>query len=176
MQDLIQQASSANIAATTKSLFQKLQSIDAIKVAKKPKGLKATLRPYQEQGLSWLQFLDEIASGGVLADDMGLGKTIQTIALLLAIKQEKKAEPLRALIVAPTSVVTNWVREIERFGPSLTTALWHGAGRKEQMMQRCVGQHHPEIVVTRRHVGELNLGESKYDGPRRRSHQPLRVG
>src|SRR4029078_7804419 len=112
--------------------FQKLQSIDEIKVAKKPKGLKATLRPYQEQGLSWLQFLDEIASGGVLADDMGLGKTIQTIALLLAIKQEKKAEPLRALIVAPTSVVTNWVREIERFGPSLTTALWHGAGRKQQ--------------------------------------------
>ena len=58
--------------------------------------------------------MDEIASGGVLADDMGLGKTVQTIALLLAIKQEKKAEPLRALIVAPTSVVTNWVREIER--------------------------------------------------------------
>jgi superfamily II DNA or RNA helicase len=135
VQDLIQQASSANIAASTKSLFQKLQSIDEIKVAKKPKGLKATLRPYQEQGLSWLQFLDEIASGGVLADDMGLGKTVQTIALLLAIKQEKKAEPLRALIVAPTSVVTNWVREIERFGPSLTTALWHGAGRKEQMSE-----------------------------------------
>jgi SNF2 family DNA or RNA helicase len=63
---------------------------------------------------------------------MGLGKTIETIALLLSLKAEKKEEPLRALIVAPTSVVTNWVREIERFGPALTTALWHGAGRKEQ--------------------------------------------
>jgi superfamily II DNA or RNA helicase len=132
VQELLQHAASSTVAASTKELFQKLQSIDEIKPAKKPKGLKATLRPYQEQGLSWLRFIHEIGSGGVLADDMGLGKTIETIALLLSLKQEKKEEPLRALIVAPTSVVTNWVREIERFGPALTTALWHGAGRKEQ--------------------------------------------
>src|SRR5690606_353431 len=82
------------------------------------------------QGLSWLQFIDELGSGGVLADDMGLGKTVQTIALLLSVKQSNKK--LAALIVAPTSVVGNWVREIERFAPTLSTALWHGAGRKEQ--------------------------------------------
>jgi superfamily II DNA or RNA helicase len=132
VQELLQHATSSTVAAATKELFQKLQSIDEIKPVKKPKGLKATLRPYQEQGLSWLRFIHEIGSGGVLADDMGLGKTIETIALLLSLKAEKKEEPLRALIVAPTSVVTNWVREIERFGPALTTALWHGAGRKEQ--------------------------------------------
>ena len=83
--------------------------------------------------MSWLQFVHELGSGGVLADDMGLGKTVQTIALLLHLKQEKKTKALKALIVAPTSVVTNWVREIERFGPTLTTALWHGAGRREQI-------------------------------------------
>jgi SNF2 family DNA or RNA helicase len=132
VQELLEHASSSQVAAATKELFQKLQSIDQIKPAKKPKGLKTTLRPYQEQGLSWLRFIHEIGSGGVLADDMGLGKTIETIALLLSLKQEKKEDALRALIVAPTSVVTNWVREIERFGPALTTALWHGAGRKEQ--------------------------------------------
>jgi SNF2 family DNA or RNA helicase len=67
---------------------------------------------------------------------MGLGKTVQTIALLLLVKQELgKDEDLRVLIVAPTSVVSNWVREIERFGKSLTTALWHGAGRKEQQKE-----------------------------------------
>jgi hypothetical protein len=77
--------------------------------------LKATLRPYQESGLSWLKFIHDLGSGGVLADDMGLGKTVQTIALLLAIKQEEKK--LRALIVAPTSVVTNWERELARFSP-----------------------------------------------------------
>ncbi|HEY2406785.1 MAG TPA: SNF2-related protein [Polyangiaceae bacterium] len=133
VQELLQQASSSSVAASTKQLFERLASIDEIKAAKKPKGLKATLRPYQEQGLAWLTFLHELKSGGVLADDMGLGKTVQTIALLLALKQEKKTKPLRALIVAPTSVVTNWVREIERFGPTLTTALWHGSGRREQV-------------------------------------------
>ncbi len=130
VQELLDQADQAVVGATTKGLFKKLSSIDEIKKAKKPRALKATLRPYQEQGLSWLRFVDEIGSGGVLADDMGLGKTIQTIALLLSIKQDQKS--LSALIVAPTSVVGNWVREIARFGPTLTTALWHGAGRKEQ--------------------------------------------
>jgi superfamily II DNA or RNA helicase len=132
VQELLQQVNTAVVAATAKQLFEKLATIDDIKGVKKPRGLKATLRPYQEQGLAWLRFIHEIGSGGVLADDMGLGKTVQTIALLLSLKQEKKTAPLRTLIVAPTSVVSNWQREIERFGPSLTTALWHGAGRKEQ--------------------------------------------
>ena len=131
VQELLDQADESVVSAATKQLFARLASIDNIKPAKKPKNLKATLRPYQEQGLSWLRFIHEIGSGGVLADDMGLGKTIQTLALLLLLKQESKEQPLCALIVAPTSVVGNWQREIERFSPSLTTALWHGAGRKE---------------------------------------------
>jgi SNF2 family DNA or RNA helicase len=131
VQELLQVADSSNVSSQTKDLFEKLANISEIAKAKKPRGLKATLRPYQEQGLSWLRFIHDIGSGGVLADDMGLGKTIQTIALLLGLKQEKEA--VCALIVAPTSVVTNWIREIEKFAPTLTTALWHGAGRKEQI-------------------------------------------
>jgi superfamily II DNA or RNA helicase len=130
IQELLQQADTAAVSAQTKELFSKLANIDEIGKAKKPRALKATLRPYQEQGLSWLRFIHDIGSGGVLADDMGLGKTIQTLALLLGLRQDK--EEVRALIVAPTSVVTNWIREIERFAPTLTTALWHGAGRKDQ--------------------------------------------
>jgi len=130
IKELLDQAEQSTISAGTKALFKRLEDIDEIKKAKKPRSLKATLRPYQEQGLSWLRFLDELGSGGVLADDMGLGKTIQTIALLLSVKQDTKK--LSALIVAPTSVVGNWLREIERFSPTLTTALWHGAGRREQ--------------------------------------------
>jgi superfamily II DNA or RNA helicase len=128
--ELLQHAESSTIATSARSLFKKLSNVDEIKAVKKPRSLKAVLRPYQEQGLAWLKFIHDLGSGGVLADDMGLGKTIQTIALFLAIKQEKKS--VRALIVAPTSVVTNWIREIERFAPSLTTSLWHGAGRREQ--------------------------------------------
>src|SRR5690606_28531524 len=128
IKELLDHAAAATISASTKELFKRLEDIDEIKRAKKPRALKATLRPYQEQGLSWLRFLHEIGSGGVLADDMGLGKTIQTIALLLSVKQD--AKKLCALIVAPTSVVGNWAREIERFAPTLTTALWHGSGRR----------------------------------------------
>ncbi len=131
IQELLEHADKAATTAGVKQLFARLSDIDEIKAAKKPRGLKAVLRPYQEQGLSWLRFIHEIGSGGVLADDMGLGKTIQTIALLLSLKQEQKTAPLRSLIVAPTSVVTNWEREIDRFGPSLTVALWHGAARRE---------------------------------------------
>ncbi len=130
LQELLQQASGTNVSADARKLFQKLGSIEEIEVTKKPKTLKATLRPYQDSGLSWLKFIHDIASGGVLADDMGLGKTVQTIALLLAVKQEEKS--IRALIVAPTSVVTNWERELARFAPSLSVALWHGVSRKDQ--------------------------------------------
>jgi len=130
LQELLGHAGEASVPNGTRELFKKLQSIEEIEAVKKPRGLKATLRPYQEQGLSWLKFIHDIGSGGVLADDMGLGKTLETIALLLAVKQEEK--DVKALIVAPTSVVTNWVREIERFAPTLTVALWHGQQRREQ--------------------------------------------
>lgn len=132
VQELLQQADVQSVAATTKALFKKLADLSEIKKIRKPRGLKATLRPYQEEGLSWLRFLHDIGSGGVLADDMGLGKTIQTIALLLSLHASKDTGPIRALIVAPTSVVSNWHREIEKFAPTLKVALWHGSARKEQ--------------------------------------------
>ena len=127
----------SSVTGDAKELFKKLRDIDEIKGAKKPRNLKAQLRPYQEQGFQWLWFLHEIGSGGVLADDMGLGKTVQTLALLLAVKSEDakiegKRKPFKALIVAPTSVVTNWLREMDKFAPSLRHALWHGAERKER--------------------------------------------
>ncbi|MDP9033727.1 MAG: DEAD/DEAH box helicase [Myxococcota bacterium] len=137
IEDLLSQVSRSNISGDTKELLKKLKDIDEIKGARKPRNLKAQLRPYQEQGFQWLWFLHEIGSGGVLADDMGLGKTVQTLALLLAVKNEDakiegKRKPFKVLIVAPTSVVTNWLREMDKFAPSLRHALWHGAERRER--------------------------------------------
>ena len=143
IQELLGHVGKASVEASAKDLFKKLRDIDEIKGAKKPTKLKANLRPYQEAGYHWLLFLHEIASGGVLADDMGLGKTLQTITLLLAVKAQdekdaKTAEkgdkkpPFKVLIVAPTSVVTNWLLEMNKFAPSLKHALWHGAERKER--------------------------------------------
>jgi superfamily II DNA or RNA helicase len=137
IEDLLAQVGRSNVSGDAKEIFKKLKDIDEIKGTRKPRNLKAQLRPYQEQGFHWLWFLHEIGSGGVLADDMGLGKTVQTLALLLAVKAEDaksegKRKPFKVLIVAPTSVVTNWLREMDKFAPSLRHALWHGAERKER--------------------------------------------
>jgi superfamily II DNA or RNA helicase len=137
IEDLLAQVGRSAVSGDARELFKKLKDIDEIKGARKPRNLKAQLRPYQEQGFHWLWFLHEIGSGGVLADDMGLGKTVQTLALLLAVKSEDakiegKRKPFKALIVAPTSVVTNWLREMDKFAPSLRHALWHGAERRER--------------------------------------------
>jgi hypothetical protein len=134
IQELLDQVGKSNVSDGAKDLFKKLRDIDEIKGIKKPRNLKASLRPYQEQGLQWLWFLHEIGAGGVLADDMGLGKTLQTIGCMLAVKaaDEKADKTFKALIVAPTSVVTNWLREMDKFAPSLKHALWHGGDRKER--------------------------------------------
>ena len=93
-----------------------------------PSTLVGTLRPYQERGLSWLSFLRTYGFGSCLADDMGLGKTVQALAFLLREKDEGRL-PGPALLVCPTSVVGNWVKEAERFSPSLRVMIHHGTGR-----------------------------------------------
>jgi superfamily II DNA or RNA helicase len=93
-----------------------------------PVGLCAELRPYQLDGLKWLQNLRARGVGGVLADDMGLGKTLQTIAHLLLEKEEGRLDK-PALIVAPTSLVANWQREITKFAPDLRVLVFHGTER-----------------------------------------------
>lgn len=93
-----------------------------------PAEFGAALRPYQQTGLDWLQALDGAGFGGLLADDMGLGKTVQTLAHLMVLKSAGRLDK-PALIVAPTSVLPNWMAEIERFAPTLTVALLHGSDR-----------------------------------------------
>ena len=105
------------------------------KIGKRPPpvGLKAELRPYQQEGYQWLAFLYEHRFGACLADDMGLGKTIQAIALLGAIKEKKAgcaaSAPLPSLIVMPPSLVFNWEQEIERFYPDLKVYVYRGKDR-----------------------------------------------
>jgi hypothetical protein len=96
-----------------------------------PPGLNATLRHYQESGLSWLWFLHKHGLSGILADDMGLGKTIQSLSLLQKVANEEGRKP--SLVVAPTSVLANWEREAERFTPGLKVVVWHGQDRKERV-------------------------------------------
>ncbi len=108
-----------------------------------PKGLRATLRPYQCEGVAWLEEACERGNGVILADDMGLGKTLQTITHLLLQKERGRLD-LPVLIVCPTSLVGNWQREIAQFAPSLRTALWHGAKRAKQRPELAMA----DVIIT----------------------------
>ncbi|MFO0563913.1 MAG: SNF2-related protein [Polyangiales bacterium] len=201
VQDLLSQLGQrADVGKSTKDFFaalgeHKVESIDP------PKDLDATMRPYQQEGFSWLAYLYRTGTGGILADDMGLGKTLQAIALLLWVKrlsepfveadeaprtkakkgakkaaaakeasvdddeeesaatkkgakkgakkaakkgEESSAGPVMgpmakpleqggplALVVAPTSVVPNWVREVQKFAPALRAIAWTGSDRAQ---------------------------------------------
>ena len=95
-----------------------------------PKTLKATLRPYQTEGVNWLLSHYQKSTGACLADDMGLGKTLQTIAILLHAK-EQKSTPLNALIILPASLVFNWENELTKFAPSLKFYRHTGSKRNK---------------------------------------------
>ncbi len=129
VKDLMKLVATQSVSDDTQQLFGKLEDIGQVESIPKPRNLKATLRPYQQQGFSWLVFLRNIHAGGILADDMGLGKTVQTIALLLWAKTKSKKSI--NLVVAPTSVVPNWKREIEKFAPTLSALVWQGPDRHQ---------------------------------------------
>jgi len=125
------------------ALGKKLRDFSGIKTTKVPKKFKATLRPYQQHGVDWLQFLREYNLCGILADDMGLGKTIQTLAHL-TIEKSKSRLTKPTLIIAPTSVISNWKSEIATFSPYLKTLVLHGTLRKEQFS--AINDH--DLVIT----------------------------
>jgi superfamily II DNA or RNA helicase len=108
-----------------------------------PDEFKATLRPYQSQGVAWLNLLREVGLGGILADDMGLGKTVQILALL-SIEKANGRLTSPALIIAPTSLMTNWQSEARKFAPNLNLLLLHGSARKDRFED--IASH--DIVLT----------------------------
>lgn len=96
-----------------------------------PSIFRATLRPYQAQGVAWLDLLRESGLGGILADDMGLGKTVQILALI-ALEKARGHLANPVLVVAPTSLMTNWSAEAGKFAPDLKVLVLHGADRKHK--------------------------------------------
>ena len=113
----------------TRELGRKLRDFRRIEPVEVPANFHGTLRPYQRDGLNWLQFLREHDLAGILADDMGLGKTVQVLAHLLCEKHAGRADR-PSLVVAPTSVIGNWRSEAERFARDLRVLVLHGQSRK----------------------------------------------
>lgn len=122
--------------AGEKSLFKLGKRLRAFSAAaepgkvRTPRGVRASLRPYQLAGLGWLNLLAEHGLNGILADDMGLGKTLQTIAHIVS-QRNKGALETATLVIAPTSLLGNWAREIGQFAPRLSCRIWHGPERHD---------------------------------------------
>ncbi|HEU0233507.1 MAG TPA: DEAD/DEAH box helicase [Gallionella sp.] len=124
-------------------LANKLKNTAGIRAVNPPEGFALQLRPYQLEGLSWLQYLREQELAGILADDMGLGKTAQALAHLLLEKQSGRMDK-PSLVVLPTSLIFNWKREAERFAPQLKLLSLHGKERAEHFPT--IPQH--DVILT----------------------------
>ena len=94
-----------------------------------PKSLAGELRPYQQTGLKWLWTNITKGFGVCMADDMGLGKTIQIISLILKLKEEDQLKK-PVLVVCPTTLIGNWMKELQMFAPTLDAVIYHGADRE----------------------------------------------
>ncbi len=144
-----QQAEADNVSLATtgwlSELLEGLQQKSRIRLLDAPQEFSGQLRPYQQLGYSWLDFLRWWGLGACLADDMGLGKTVQTLAAILRDHQEGNEKP--NLLVCPTSVINNWQREAQKFTPSLPVMLHHGPGRErgETFAQQAAKR---QIVIT----------------------------
>jgi SNF2 family DNA or RNA helicase/uncharacterized Zn finger protein len=109
-----------------KDRLQRILSVDEIPV---PQSLNATLRPYQVRGYKWLVKNSRLGLGSLIADDMGLGKTIQVITLLLHYQEIELLE--QALVIVPTSLISNWEQELSKFAPTLRYYSYYGNNRKK---------------------------------------------
>ena len=163
------QDSPAHQKASGKKTSRKKDSRQLIAQRPVPAGLQATLRPYQVEGFQWLSFLYEQRLGGILADDMGLGKTVQALALLAHAMEEHRAASERGenvepfapfLVVAPTSVITNWAAEAERFLPEAkVVTITETTAGKTPLAERIAGAH---LVLTSYTL--LRMDEDAYTG------------
>lgn len=122
-----------------KSISRKLKNIDKQKV-EIPKNLENTLRSYQKYGFKWLKTLEYLGLGGILGDEMGLGKTLQAIAFILSNRESK------TLVVAPTSLIFNWVDEFQKFAPELKVAAFSGGPEEREKKFEVINEF--DVVVT----------------------------
>ncbi len=137
---------------TLSDMLSKLSDKSRLETIADPEQLNGTLREYQKRGVSWLNYLENLGLNGCLADDMGLGKTVQVIARLVQERELAEQDGISrvppTLLVAPTSVVGNWRKEIEKFAPHLRAIVHHGSQRaKETKAFKALCREH-DVVIT----------------------------
>ena len=125
--DLYEKRDEKELSFELDAKYEKIRNFKDIPEVDVPSGLSPILRPYQTSGFHWLNYLNEVGWGGILADDMGLGKTVQALTMLRHYKESN--DKLKALVVCPTTLIYNWENEIKKFTPQLTYRIHHGSIR-----------------------------------------------
>ncbi|MFQ5633085.1 MAG: DEAD/DEAH box helicase, partial [bacterium] len=128
-------------------MFATLRDKSRYEPLDEPPHFSGELREYQKRGLSWIHYLETLGLGGCLADDMGLGKTVQVIARLLH-ERATTNNVLPTLLVAPTSVLGNWQKEIERFAPNLRSVIHHGSNRSKDASEFAENIAQADVVIS----------------------------
>ncbi len=123
--------------------YERLKEFKNIPETPAPEHLQAILRPYQTSGFQWLNYLNDVGWGGILADDMGLGKTIQALSMLHHYKEVTGS--LMALVVCPTTLIYNWRNEVQKFSPALSFHIHHGSIRSRNIEEL---EKHNIIITT----------------------------
>lgn len=125
--DLYEKRDEKELSFELDEKYARLRNFKSIPETEVPQELENKLRPYQVSGFNWLNYLNSVGWGGILADDMGLGKTVQALSMLSHYGKEQGN--LKALVVCPTTLIYNWENEIRKFTPSLTWCIHHGSLR-----------------------------------------------
>jgi SNF2 family DNA or RNA helicase len=132
---------------TLAEMLAKLRDKTQLEILPDPKPLNGTLRPYQQRGVAWLRYLDQIGLNGYLADDMGTGKSFSVIARLVQ-EREDQVQISPTLLIAPTSVIGNWQKEIEKFAPQLRSHIHHGSDRISEIKEFRTAIAHCDVLIT----------------------------
>lgn len=140
--DLYENRNEEELTIQLEQKYENLRQFDKIKEIPPPENLQSILRPYQVAGFQWLNYLQEVGWGGILADDMGLGKTVQALSFLSHFQQTLGR--LKALVVCPTTLIYNWENEIKKFTPGLSYHIHHGP----QRLRNAEELQRQDIIIT----------------------------
>lgn len=125
--ELYENRDASEISFALDEKFERLREFKQIPETVPPAQLQPVLRPYQTAGFQWLNYLNDVGWGGILADDMGLGKTVQALAMLHHYRTREGS--IKAIVICPTTLIYNWENEIKKFTPELTWLIHHGSMR-----------------------------------------------
>ncbi len=141
--ELYENRDEAELSFALDEKFERLREFKNIPDTRAPEHLMPILRPYQLAGYQWLNYLNDVGWGGILADDMGLGKTVQALTMLEHYRNSTGG--LKALVVCPTTLIYNWKNEVNKFTPELSYVIHHGNTRSRNAEHL---QEHNIIITT----------------------------